>query len=200
MDERKLKSCLEAILLVSFKPLSVAKLAELIEVKPAEIEAILPQLSAEYEEQERGFRLIINNRQVQLVSSPEWSAVVKAYLKDDITGELTEPSLETLTIIAYRQPIAKSELEQIRGVNCSLILRNLLIRGLVEAEYEKEKGLTLYSVTTDFLKFLGLSNVAELPNFIELNSDENLRKLLENTEPATEAKEDTVYKVAVTKE
>ena len=160
-----IKSQLESVLLVSSKPLSVKKLAEVLKIKPKEAEETLNQLSQEYAQNRGGVRLMINNGQAQLGSSPENAGLVKQYLKDDITGELTEPSLETLTIIAYRQPVAKAELEQIRGVNCSLILRNLLIRGLVEAEYNKERGTTLYNVTLDFLKFLGLNAISELPDY-----------------------------------
>jgi len=195
-----IKSQLESVLLVSSKPLSVKKLAEVLKIKPKEAEETLNQLSQEYAQNRGGVRLMINNGQAQLGSSPENAGLVKQYLKDDITGELTEPSLETLTIIAYRQPVAKAELEQIRGVNCSLILRNLLIRGLVEAEYNKERGTTLYNVTLDFLKFLGLNAISELPDYEKLNSDENLQKLLAQTNEQQEAKDDTVIKVEVKKE
>jgi len=199
-ENRKLKSCLEALLLVSSKPTSITKLAEMSKAKPSVVAECLTALQQEYVEQERGFILLLNNNQAQLVSSPEQAEIVKGYLKDDITGELSEPSLETLTIIAYRQPVSKGEMEQIRGVNCSLILRNLMIRGLVEAEYNKEKGLTMYNVTTDFLKFLGLGSVSELPNFEALNSEENLQRLLAGATSEVEAVEDKVFKVEVTKE
>ena len=199
-ENRKLKSCLEALLLVSSKPTSIAKLAELSLAKPSVVAECLNALQQEYIEQGRGFILLLNNNQAQLVSSPEQSEVVKGYLKDDITGELSEPSLETLTIIAYRQPVSKGEMEQIRGVNCSLILRNLMIRGLIEADYDKAKGLTMYSVTTDFLKYLGVGSVSELPNFEALNSEENLQRLLAGVTSEVEAVEDKVFKVEVTKE
>src|SRR3989339_2064389 len=100
-----IKSQLESVLLVSSKPLSVKKLAEVLKIKPKEAEETLNQLSQEYAQNRGGVRLMINNGQAQLGSSPENAGLVKQYLKDDITGELTEPSLETLTIIAYRQPV-----------------------------------------------------------------------------------------------
>lgn len=192
-----LKSKLESILLVSSRPITIAKLAEIIGAKKEEILSQLNELSREYQVSAKGWRLLINNQQVQLVSSPENAKLVQGYLKDELTGELTKPSLETLTIIAYRQPVSKAVLEQIRGVNCSLILRNLLIRGLVEAEYDKERAVTVYSVTLDFLKYLGINAVSELPDFEKLNSDENLEKLLSQEFAQTEAKEDKVIKVEV---
>ena len=90
-------------------------------------------------------------------------------------------------------------MEQIRGVNCSLILRNLLIRGLVEAEYNKQRAVTEYNITMDFLKYLGLSSVKELPDYEKLNSDENLQKLLSQPFTQVESKEDQVVKVEVNK-
>ena len=194
-----IKSQLESLLLVTAKPISVAKLVEVLKAKPKEVEESLKELAGQYNQSAGGIRLIRNNNSVQLASNPDNAELVKAYLKDDITGELTEPSLETLTIVAYRQPVSKAELEQIRGVNCSLILRNLMIRGLVEAEYDKTRAATVYSVTMDFLKHLGISSVIDLPDFEKLNSDENLGKLLDQPASQAEASEDQVVRVEVTR-
>ena len=193
----KLLSQIESILLVSAKPLSLKKLSELVDCSEGDVERRIEILSREYQEANRGFRLLLNGKQVQLVSSPENTTLVQDYLKDELTGELTKPSLETLTIIAYRQPITKAELEQIRGINCSLILRNLLIRGLVEAEFNKQRAVTEYNITLDFLKYLGINSVSELPDYEKLNNDENLQKLLSHQPQQTETDEDKVYKVAV---
>ncbi|MDP2586415.1 MAG: SMC-Scp complex subunit ScpB [Candidatus Komeilibacteria bacterium] len=203
-----LKSQLESILLVTSKPISQKKLAEVLAVKVKDLEPVIEELTAEYNQQGRGLRLLVNNDQLQLASAPENSELVKQYLKDDLTGELTDPSIETLTIIAYRQPISKAELEQIRGVNCSLIIRNLMIRGLVEAEYNKQRATTLYSVTLDFLKYLGLNKVNELPDFEKLNNDDNLQKLLNQNAGSPQSAEagrqeavvEEVFKVEVRKE
>jgi len=73
-----------------------------------------------------------------MTTAKESSEIVEKFLKEELTGEMTRPQLETLTIIAYRGPMTKMEIEQIRGVNCSLILRNLLMRGLVEAKLDKK--------------------------------------------------------------
>ncbi|OGY89359.1 MAG: SMC-Scp complex subunit ScpB [Candidatus Komeilibacteria bacterium RIFCSPLOWO2_01_FULL_45_10] len=197
MNEDNLKSQLESLLLVSAKPLSLRKIAETLKVKTKVAEEVTDQLILEYNQNGGGIRLLKNNGQIQLASSPENTDLVRQYLKEDLIGELSEPSLETLTIIAYRQPVTKAEMEQIRGINCSLILRNLMIRGLVEAEYDKERAVTVYAVTMDFLKFLGVSSVAELPDFEKLNSDENLQKLLSQEFSQAEAKEDKVVKVEV---
>lgn len=196
MNEQ-LKSQLESILLVSSKPLSYAKIVEITQAKKDEVADGLKTLSDEYESSDRGLRLLLNNNQAQLVSAPKNAKLVQGYLKDEITGELTPPSLETLTIIAYRQPVTKAELEQIRGINCSLILRNLLIRGLVEAEFNKQRAVTEYNVTMDFLRFLGINTVQELPDFEKLNSHENLLKILNMPAEQIEAADDKVTKVEV---
>ena len=112
--------------------------------------------------------------------------VLKDYFNDELSGDLSKPSLETLTIIAYRQPVSKEELEQIRGVNCSMIIRNLLIRGLIEESTDKESLSINYSVTMDFLKYMGINSVDELSDYEKLNSDENLIKLLDGSENEAE--------------
>ena len=127
--------------------------------------------------------MVLNNKKAQLVTNPNNAEILQAYLHDEQSGELSKASLETLTIIAYRQPISKEELEQIRGVNCSLIMRNLMIRGLVEAQDEKNDLAPKYSVTIDLLRHLGLDSVKQLPDFESLNSNENLQTLLEQVKP-----------------
>ncbi len=196
----KLKSQIESILLVSSRPIIITNLIEQFKVKKDKVMEILNELSTEYEEEARGIRLVINNNKVQMVSSPENTDLVQDYLKSDLTGELSKPSLETLTIIAYRQPVTKAEMEQIRGVNCSLILRNLNIRGLIEADYNKERGVTEYNVTLDFLKYLGIDSITKLPDYEKLNSDENLQKLLNSEYEQQEVEGDEIVKVEVKQE
>jgi len=165
-----LKANLEAILFVSLKPLSSSKLASICGVKTKEVEEALAELKFDYKNRESGLSLIEVGKEYQLSTGEECSALIKDYLKDETSGELSQPSLETLTIIAYRGPIAKIELEKIRGVNCSLILRNLLLRGLVEESFNKKTNENFYSVSLDFLRFLGISLVKELPDFEKMNA------------------------------
>lgn len=177
----ELKSQLESLLFVSAHPLSIKKLAQLTERSPEEVEKTLEELLDEYNQEKRGIRLLKIGSKYQMVSCGDNASLVRKYLKDELTGELTKPALETLTIIAYRGPITKAELEQIRGVNCSLILRNLMIKGLVESFEDKEKMVTLYQITFDFLRYLGISSTKELPEYEKLNKDKNLEDLLKST-------------------
>lgn len=178
-EDQNIKSKIESLLFVSAKPLSINKLADLINEDKKEVNANLAELTNEYKEQKGGMQIMKIGQKYQMVSEADNAKVVRDYLKDEQTGELTKPALETLTIVTYRGPITKAELELIRGVNCSLILRNLMIKGLVEAKEDKKKMLTTYQITFDFLKYLGLNDIQELPDYEQLNSSEMLKDLLQ---------------------
>jgi segregation and condensation protein B len=181
------KSQLESILFVAIKPLTPKDLSNLIGVKIDEVKAALEELVNDYKNSGRGLALISNNGQYQLTTSSENSSLVKDFLKDEINGELSQPSLEALTIIAYRGPISKLELEKIRGVNCSLIIRNLLLRGLIEEKFNKTKNENYYTVTNDFIRFLGLNSLNDLPEYEKLNKLDALNQGLTETEKEVEA-------------
>jgi segregation and condensation protein B len=173
-----LKSKLESLLFISNHPLSINKLAELSGATKDEVKKELDNLFAEYDSKERGINIQKIGTNYQMVTSSDNSKLVTDFLKEEVTGELTPASLETLTVIAYRGPIARSELELIRGVNCAIILRNLLMRGLIEELEDKEQMITKYQITFDFLKHLGISETAQLPDFAKLNSNEALEQIL----------------------
>lgn len=175
-----LKSQIESLLFVAIKPLAVKELAALTNAKTKEVEDALMALEEEYKSGQRGLSLIKNNSQYQLSTAPDNAALVQEFLKDEANGELSQPSLEALTIIAYRGPIGKLELEKIRGVNCSLILRNLLLRGLIEEKYNKAREENFYTVTHDFVRFLGLSSVGDLPDYQKLKGDETVNSAIES--------------------
>lgn len=174
-------SKIESLLFIAAKPLTIKKLANLIEVKEKEVEEAVRALKEKYNQKESGIQIMSDGKDIQLITNPENSKIIKEYLKDETTGELTRPSLEALTIIAYRGPMTKLELEQIRGVNCSLILRNLLMRGLIEAAEDKTRAQTVYKATFDFLRFLGLRELSELPDYEKLRNNDLLARLLEET-------------------
>ena len=172
-------SQLESLLLIAGKPLAFAILSKLLDCTADELREALTVIEKSYNDKERGIHVMINDNKVQLTTNPDNKKLIADFLRDETTGELTKPSLESLTIIAYRQPITKEELEQIRGVNCSLILRNLLIRGLIESHEERGGLATTYAVTMDFLRFLGINKVEELPDFAKLHNHESLQEALD---------------------
>lgn len=174
----KLAIHIESLLYVSSHALDVAKLRQLTEASAEDVDAALKELVERYRAHPGGIQLNHIGQSYQLSTAPEAAKVVQAFLEEEEKKELTKPGLETLTIIAYRGPITKAELELIRGVNCSLILRNLLIRGLVEAVSDGASMTTQYQVTFDFLHYLGIREAQELPDYMKLREDENLQKLL----------------------
>jgi len=176
-----IKSQIESLLFISHKPLRAKELANLLAVEIAAVEPALIELAGEYQTRAGGMMILVNGDSYQMTTSGESSEVVQKFLKNEVTGELTRPSLETLTIIAYRGPVSKAELELIRGVNCSMIIRNLLMRGLIEGREDKEKMTTVYTVTMDFLKYLGLSRLEDLPDYGTLNRSHTLDALLGQT-------------------
>lgn len=182
-----LKTKIESLLFVSPKPMTISSLVNFLKKQGEkttleEVTAVIEELKAKYNNSESGLQLIQAADSVQFVSNAEASGLVKQFLKEDMTGELTPASLEALTVIAYRGPITKAELEQIRGVNCSLIIRNLLIRGLINVIEEKDKLRTVYEPTTEFLKYLGLTSVRELPDYERLHQAQNLETYLAKAE------------------
>ncbi len=171
---------IESLLFVSAEPLSVRVLTRLLDAKTSEVEAVLADLQKKYRQAtDSGMIIVKGADSYQMVTSPKCAAVVAEFLKSDLSGELTEPSLETLTIVAYRGPITKAELEQIRGVNCSLILRNLQMRGLITRQ-ENKNGLIFYEVTPEFVKYLGVSAVQDLPDYGKLHQHATLNEVLQS--------------------
>lgn len=178
-----MKTKIESLLFASPKPLSLKWLYNFIirsneKLPREEFDKIIEELKVKYNAPDNGVQIIQSGDDIQMVTNAAASDLVKKFLKEDMTGELTPASLETLTVVAYRGPIAKSELEQIRGVNCSLIIRNLLIRGLIVGDEGASNGQIYYRVTVDFLKYLGLNTTAELPDYARLHAAENLESIL----------------------
>ena len=174
-----LKSKIESLLFVAGKPLTVKKIAELIGAKEGEVEVALKELQTHYAEQRSGLQFFSTGRQWQMGTSGENAELIATFVKEEFAGELTRPQLETLTDIAYRGPLSKAELEIIRGVNCGLILRNLLIRGLIDEEYESARKENRFRVSMDFLRFLGVRSTQELPEYATQHGHEVIQTLLQ---------------------
>lgn len=172
---------IESLLLFANKPMASKAMAKALSVPMEDIVHALDALKLRYENPESGIRLLAHEGTYQLVTAPEHAPLVEQFFHAELSGELTKPALETLTIIAYRGPISKPELELIRGVNCSLILRNLAMRGLVQQQAGAmgEDDLSAqYTVSTEFLQFLGMTSVGELPEYASLHAHELIDELL----------------------
>lgn len=191
-----LESKIESLLFISGRPMSARELKELTRAELKDVEEACEKIMLEKKDSKGGLQILKNNLNYQLVTSPDNSELIQEFIKDETTGELSRPSLETLTIIAYRGPVSKTDLNRIRGVNCSLILNNLLVRGLIEAKEDKKKDETYYSITFDFLKYLGLNEIKELPDFERLSKDDAIDRMLEqeNTSQSESVKVEDNFK------
>lgn len=169
---------LEGLLFVSSKPLSFKKLAAALNTDQETIQKNLTEIEQRWEAQNSGMRLQRDDEKVQIVSAPQASDVIQEFLKSENERELTRPSLETLTIIAYRSPVKRAEIENIRGINCGLILRNLLMRDLIEETPGPTEAEYVYRPSFNFLRWLGIKETRELPEYEKLNSNEHLEALL----------------------
>lgn len=171
---------IESLLLFSTKPVKRKKLLKVCDAQISELEQAITALKERYNNDDSGIRLLDHDDAIQFTTAPEQSDLIEQVYASEMTGELTKPALETLTIIAYRGPINKPELELIRGVNCSMILRNLMMRGLVSESKSEKELLPVYQVASEFLQFLGITEVKELPKYDELSSHELLEELLKS--------------------
>jgi segregation and condensation protein B len=171
-------SVIEAVLFAAAKPLSPKELSKNLDVSLEVVSEALEEIKKQRNVDTSGIHLLDHNGKVQFVSNPEFGEDVAKFLKKEASGPLTRPSLETLTIIAYRGPITKPEIETIRGVNCSLIIRNLLIRGYVDEKEDRSRLQNVYSLSPKFMQKLGLTSVSDLPEFEAFANNEKIAELL----------------------
>jgi segregation and condensation protein B len=165
------KRILEALLFATDVPLTYARVKELLEgISAEEFTADLEALDAFYRETGRAYKIIRVAGGVQLGSDPQYSPWIRRLLKERLRTRLSRSALEALAIIAYRQPIARSEIEHIRGVDCEGVLSTLLERGLITVGGRATTpGRPLQYVTTpDFLRYFGLNDIEDLPKLKEL--------------------------------
>jgi segregation and condensation protein B len=179
MEQEKMQSIIESILFVSGEPIKKSKLAKILAEKIEDVEKALEALSGKYSHAQSGLSLLKKGEEIQLVSNPENAQHVEQLVKNELQDSLSNAALEVVSIIAYRGPISKTEIEAIRGVNCSYTLRNLLLRGLIERSdnLSGARGY-VYSISFDFLKKLGTDDVKKLPQYDILSVDERINSII----------------------
>ncbi|MDD3190846.1 MAG: SMC-Scp complex subunit ScpB [Candidatus Pacebacteria bacterium] len=180
--ENDIKSFLESLIFVSGEPMGFSKLAKIMDVGEEDVHAAAENLAEDYQNRAGGLRVIIQNGKVQMVTAAENSEVIERLMKIDIEGDLSRSALETISIVAYRGPISRSDIEEIRGVNTSFTLRQLAIRGLVEKiDNPNDARAYLYRMSFDFLRHLGVEKVEDLPKYRELREKELIsEQIIEN--------------------
>ena len=177
-----LEACLEVLLFVAAGPVSVAQLAETLDHKPVVIEQALKDLALGYA-QRGALAIQWHSGKVQLTSAPQMAALVEKFLGLEATTRLSRAALETLAIIAYRQPMTRPGIDSVRGVSSDGVLKSLLSKGLIqEAGRTEGPGRPiLFETTSDFLQYFGLVSLDELPPFeIEEAVDEKKNTLLKD--------------------
>jgi segregation and condensation protein B len=160
----ELRPSLEAILMVADQPLDRVALATAVGHPVAEVDQALAGLAAEYDEQRRGFELRNVAGGWRYYTREDFAPVVEGFVLEGQQARLTQAALETLAVVAYKQPVSRARVSAVRGVNVDGVMRTLLTRGLVEeAGQEGETGANLYRTTTYFLERIGITSLDELP-------------------------------------
>ena len=162
---------MEALLFVSGEPVAVSDLAHALDLTAGEMEKVLDDLSLQYDAEMRGLRLNRYGGQVQLSTRPEYAQYIENLLQPVQKQALSQAVMETLSIIAYRQPVTKGEIEAIRGVKCDYSVQMLTNRGLIQ-EAGRREGLgrpILYATTDAFLRHFDIESLEQLPGVPELD-------------------------------
>jgi|LSQX01.3.fsa_nt_gb segregation and condensation protein B len=171
MDERDLMSIVESILFVSGEPVDAKEIAQLLKMDIRSVRKLMKKMISTFDFERRGLQIIMANDTFQLATRPEHSTYIETYIGQERTKGISQAGLETLAVIAYRQPVTKSEIESIRGVKCDYVINSLINRGLIqEAGRMDAPGRPILYCTTDlFLRSFGLTSLEELPPLDEIS-------------------------------
>jgi len=175
------RRALEAIVMVADQPADAQLLAQLVELSPAVVEATLEGLAAEYEAEQRGFRLVKVAGGWRFQSHEDLSPYVERFVLSGQSARLSAAALETLAIVAYKQPISRAQVAAIRGVNVDGVMRTLQQRGYID-ETGRDAGpgqATLFGTTVEFLERVGLNSLDELPSLGDFIPGADVVELLE---------------------
>lgn len=160
-----LKPAIEAVLMVADRPLDHLTLAQAVGYPPGEVDTVLHELATEYDNDGRGFELRNIAGGWRYFTREEFAPAVERFVLDGQQARLTQAALETMAVVAYRQPISRSRVSAIRGVSVDGVMRTLVTRGLVEeVGVDKESGAILYSTSSYFLERMGLAGIDDLPD------------------------------------
>ncbi len=181
MADREAARAIEAVLMVAEEPVEPQLLAQLLEVSPAVVEQLCAELAAAYEAEGRGFVLVKVAGGYRFQSHPDLAPYVERFVLDGQPAKLSAAALETLAIVAYKQPVSRAQVASIRGVNADAVIRTLCQRGLVrEIGRDPGPGLAvLYGTTPLFLERLGLDSLDDLPALADFVPDASVMEALE---------------------
>lgn len=167
------KSKILSILFVASRPVKLREFTSALDKTAEEVKQGLAEIKSDL--RDKGINLLEHAEKYQLVTNPVNSKIITDFLNAELREKLTDAALETLSIILYKQPVTRAEIEAIRGVNSQYILRHLLIRGLIEKNTSKEDSRRLVYITTlEFMNSLGIVDLKDLPDFEELTKSVTL--------------------------
>jgi len=174
VDVKERISLIEAMLFVSGDPLTLEAIKGILDIPEADIKQVMNELIAEYRERDRGLLILQIAQGYQMVTNPLSAKLLRKFTNAATSNKLSMPALETLAIIAYKQPIIKAEIEQIRGVNSDGVIKSLLDKRLIKIVGQREAPgkPMLYGTTKEFLQYFGLKDLTELPTLKELTREE----------------------------
>ena len=171
-ETTELSRQLEALLIIADEPLSAMELATAVARPMAEVQMALAELIAEFDENERGFELREIGGGYRFYARAVFDPLIVDFMQERTVTRLSQAALETLTVVAYRQPITRGQIAAIRAVNVDSVVRTLVSRGLItEVDHDPETGAILYGTTEALLEHLGISSLDELPPIAPLLDD-----------------------------
>ena len=171
--EETIRNQIECMLFVAGDPVAITELARVLDCPLASAKATLADMERAYREEGRGIQLLVTDDTAQLVSNRDYIEEVKKLLNPDETKSVSQSLLESLAIIAYRQPVTRSDVERVRGVRCDYAVTQLLRLGLIVEVGRKDVvgHPTLFGTTDKFLRQFGIHNVDEMPDFSRYSQD-----------------------------
>lgn len=186
MDNKQMKSILESILFAVGEPVGLSVLADALEISQSAAKSLLDEMKSEYDYNMRGIKLVRMDNKYQFVTRGENFEYIKKILKDYNASSLSQAALETLAIIAYKQPVTRAEIEQIRGVQSSSSVDVLIDRGIVKkaGKLDVPGKPIAYETTPEFLKLMNIEKIAFLPDYAQFSEEHQFSFLepKENTE------------------
>lgn len=177
-----LRGAVEALLFVSDEPVSAARLSEIVEASPGEVDTVLVALAEEYRNAERGFQLREVAGGWRMYTSPTHHEIVERYILSWDTRRLSQAALETLAVVAYHQPVTRNGINSIRGVNSEGVISSLIEKGLVR-EVGRDRGQNnaiIYATTRTFLEKFGLRDISELPPLDEFAPEQAVQEAIKD--------------------
>lgn len=182
-NDNALHAQIESILIAASSPVSLENIATICEVEENEVTKAIEELTTEYVETERGFRINATSTGYRFISAPECYETVARFIKEPLNARLSPSAMETLAVIAYKQPVSRGQIASIRGVNVDSVIKTLEARGYIQ-EIGRDSGpgqAILYGTTPEFLERLGITSVNDLPSLGDFVPDASIMEQFEKS-------------------